>query len=127
MGVYVKNYLYDFVELVPNSCPDAIWIRLKNEDVYLGTYYVSPKYSKSRDIDFFNTLNDEILHFKSMGTVFLQGDLNARTGTDSDFIQMGKCYEPSEEELDERDSQDTDIYISVTQKTKRLIAEVENF
>ena len=43
LGVYVKDYLYDFVELVPNSCPDAIWIRLKNEDVYLGTYYVSPK------------------------------------------------------------------------------------
>ena len=112
LGVYVKDYLYDFVDLVPNSCPDAIWIRLKNEDVYLGTYYVSPKYSKSRDIDFFNTLNDEILHFKSMGTVFLQGDLNARTGTDSDFIQMGKCYEPSEEELGEIDAQeDVDIYL----------------
>ena len=112
LGVYVKDDLYDFVELVPNSCPDSIWIRFKNEETYLGTYYVSPKYSKSRDIDFFNTLNEEISHFKNMGTVFLQGDLNARTGTDSDLIQMGKCYEPSEEELGEIDAQeDVDIYL----------------
>ena len=102
LGVYVKDNLKDFVEPVPNSCEDSIWIRLKKEEIYIGTYYVSPKYSKSRDIDFFNTLNKEISHFGRLGTVFIQGDLNARTGTDLDFVTKGK-YEFCDEGIDESD------------------------
>ena len=100
LGVYVRNEVNSFVELVPNSCDDSIWIRLKEDNIYIGTYYVSPKYSKSRDIDFFSTLNEEITYFEKMGTIFLQGDLNARTGTDLDFIRAGK-YDLCDEEVDE--------------------------
>ena len=62
---------------------------------------MSPKYSKSRDIDFFNTLNEEVVTFQEKGSVFIQGDLNARTGSEVDFVQSGKRHDTLEvEEMD---------------------------
>ena len=102
MGVYVRKEFSEAVELCSNSCDDSIWVRLKQEDILIGTYYVSPKYSKSRDINFFETLNEEILHFSKLGNIFIQGDLNARTSTDFDFVKTGK-YDYHENEMDETD------------------------
>ena len=51
LGVFVREKFENLVELVPNSCDDLIWIRVKNKGIYIGTYYVSPQYSKSRDIE----------------------------------------------------------------------------
>ena len=93
LGVFVRNDIIDTIELVPNSCEDSIWIKIKNEETFIGTYYVSPKYSKSRDIDFFNTLNEEIENFQQKGNVFIQGDLNARTGSEVDFVLSGKRHD----------------------------------
>ncbi len=67
LGVFIRDEISELVELVPNSCADSIWIKIKAEDTYIGTYYVSPQYSKSRDIDFFTTLNEEISHFQKRG------------------------------------------------------------
>ena len=100
LGVFVRDRFAGLVELVPNSCEDSIWIRVKEEEMYVGTYYVSPQYSKSRDINFFNTLNEEISHFGKKGTIIVQGDLNARTGTSQDFLKSGKYYNSFGEEMD---------------------------
>ena len=94
IGVYVKNELSHLVEVVPNLCADSIWIKMKNEEIYLGTYYVSPSNSKNQSNNFLNTLNDEICNFSKKGTVFIQGDLNARTGVENDFL----CIELDEED-----------------------------
>ncbi len=74
------------MELVPNTCADSIWIKIKKEEIYLGTYYVSPANSKNKDLNFLNTLNEEICHFSNKGTVLIQGDLNARTGAENDYL-----------------------------------------
>ena len=50
LGVFVKEHLSHLVELAPNECDDSIWILLKPlltkkaENIYLGTYYISPDY-----------------------------------------------------------------------------------
>ena len=113
LGVFVRNELIDSIELVPNSCEDSIWIKIKKEDTFIGTYYVSPKYSKSRDIDFFNTLNDEIAVFQGKGNVFIQGDLNARTGSEEDFVQSGKRHDAllEVEEMDGDDDSSSIDYL----------------
>ena len=108
LGVFVREKFENLVELVPNSCDDSIWIRVKNEGIYIGTYYVSPQYSKSRDIEFSKTLNEEFLNFKEKGIVIVQGDLNARTANNIDFVKSGKHYDSLEEEMDENDTISTD-------------------
>ena len=100
LGVYVRKEVIDLIELVPNSCDDSIWVKIKSEDIFIGTYYVSPQYSKSRDINFFDTLNEEISKFQKKGLVFIQGDLNARTSTDQDFIPTGRHRDPVEDEIE---------------------------
>ena len=69
----------------------------KGQDIYLGTYYISPsngKTSKSdKNYDFFSEINDEISFFKKKGVVIVQGDLNARTGPEKDFIEPDKFHQ----------------------------------
>ena len=88
IGVFVRSGLSHLVELVPNKYVDSIWIKIKGEEIYLGTFYVSPANSKNKDLDFLNTLNGEICNFSSRGTVLLQGDLNARTGVENDYLSI---------------------------------------
>ena len=35
IGVYVKNEISHLVQVAPNSCDDSIWIKIKNEEVYI--------------------------------------------------------------------------------------------
>ena len=88
VGVYVRREVGHLVELVPNACDDSIWIKIKDEKLYLGTYYVSPQNAKNKTSDFLNTLNEEISHFSRVGTVLVQGDLNARTGVKNDYLNI---------------------------------------
>ena len=49
-----------------------------------------PNKKNSGKFDFFSTLNDEIQKFREKGTVLVQGDLNARTGIETDFVESDK-------------------------------------
>ena len=98
VAVFVKeNYEY-LVQVIPNDNEDSIWINIKSpnfkvhDDIYIGTFYMSPKKIKN-DVDLFTTLNEEINQFKKKGTVFIQGDLNARTASKLDFITYDKFDE----------------------------------
>ena len=48
LALFVKDYLYRSVHVVPNTNENTIWIKLKpkdtkiSEDVYIGSFYVSP-------------------------------------------------------------------------------------
>ena len=61
LAVFVRKELEHFVEIMPNDIENSIWIKVKKifnnkpEDVYIGTYYVSPPNTKQskRDGDFF--------------------------------------------------------------------------
>ena len=100
LAVLVKNDLQNSIQVIPNKNEDSIWIKLKqnkcngHEDIYIGTYYVSPSKAKTpKAIDFFTSLNEEINMFKKKGVVILQGDLNARTGNQKDFVEYDKFDE----------------------------------
>ena len=65
----------------------------EKEDIYIGTYYVSPENSKIKDCknyDFFAAVNEEVSHFSKKGLVLLQGDLNCRTGQEKDYVEADK-------------------------------------
>ena len=89
------------MQVLPNKNEDSIWIKLKKDhckeskDIFIGTYYVSPANNKksSKKIDFFTTLNEEINLYRKKGVVLVQGDLNARTGSEKDFIEYDKFDE----------------------------------
>ena len=87
IGIFVRKRISHIVQAVPNKNDDSIWIRLKKQfiqepnDVYIGTYYISPSKRKDESSsDFFTSLNEEISIFKKKGVPLVQGDLNARTG-----------------------------------------------
>ena len=42
-------------------------------------------------------MSEDIIHFQRKGKIILQGDVNARTGTDKDLIQPDKFEQESEE------------------------------
>ena len=100
IAVFVRNDLKDSVEVAPNK-KDSIWVKIKQKRngggkvekyIYVGTYYVNPRKANNPN-DFFTSLNEEISLFRKKGEVFVQGDLNARTVKDNDFIEYDKFDE----------------------------------
>lgn len=93
VGVFVKEGIDHLVDVMPNDIEDSIWVKIKGElngskeDMYLGTYYVSPYNKKNKNFDFFSVVNEEIAYFNKKGQVHIQGDLNARTGTECDRVE----------------------------------------
>ena len=91
LGLYVKKHLSHLVEVIPNDCNDSIWVKISNEkmeksnSIYLGTFYVSPQ-TKKEDESFFKEFNDEVISFSRKGPILIQGDLNARTASEKDYV-----------------------------------------
>ena len=82
---------------MPNKSDDSIWVKLsktnleESEDIFIGTYYISPpNRENSNESDILSTLNDELMFFNKKGTALVQGDLNARTGSERDYIEHDK-------------------------------------
>ena len=98
IAVFVREEIDHLVKVVENKNEDSIWIRIINEnsdgeDVYLGTFYVSPENSNDRNrknYDFFSAINEEVAIFSKKGLVLLQGDFNCRTGQELDFLGSDK-------------------------------------
>ena len=63
LAVFVKDYLYRSVHVVPNTNENTIWLKLKpkdtkiSEDIYIGSFYVSPdnQCAQVRQLDVFWT------------------------------------------------------------------------
>ena len=84
------------IQAVPTENQNSIWVKInkdfcgENEDIFLGSFYVSPDRKGSTKTEFFSLVNDDIDKFRDKGAVLVQGDLNARTGNEQDFIQSDK-------------------------------------
>jgi exonuclease III len=73
-----------------------IWIKLDktvfnlDKDVFICLCYIPPDksvfYHHSNNFDFFTEIESDILHYGEIGTVYICGDLNARTATIDDFV-----------------------------------------
>ena len=96
LAVFCKwNLSNIFVPLQRNS-KDILWVKLKKEltglqeDVYLGTIYHSPSSNKQETQNNYHELTNDILFFQDKGLVILQGDFNAITNEEPDFIINNK-------------------------------------
>ena len=85
IALFCKHRIVKYVTPVKKGNQDFIWVKIGKElcgvDVYLGTVYYSPIGKKENISNKFQTLSDEILFFQGKGSVILQDDFNAHTGT----------------------------------------------
>ena len=56
--------------------------------------YIPPCNSKYFDIELFDQLEQDVVHFSSTGSVILMGDFNSRTGKYSDTSSDVRPYSP---------------------------------
>ena len=56
------------------------------KDIFVCGVYIPPCNSKYFDIELFDELEQDIVHFSSTGSVILMGDFNSRTGKYSDTV-----------------------------------------
>ena len=54
--------------------------------MFLGTVYFSPTGTKEHISKQFRELSEDVVKFQQKGEVIIQGDLNARTGREKDFV-----------------------------------------
>ena len=99
IGIFVKEAYQHLVQVIPNDNQDSIWLKIKKEacdepeDIFLGSFYISPERKKTSSPNFFTTLNKELNTYRQKGVILVQGDMNARTGIDSDFVDSDKSDE----------------------------------
>ena len=95
LGILVRKCLHNFVTILPNTCRDYQWIKLDkiffnlNRDLYICLIYIPPTvspYIQKLNYDILDCLEQDILKYKDLGNIILTGDLNARTGSESDLI-----------------------------------------
>ena len=98
--VYFKNKFVNHIELVNVNQNGIIWFKLKKtfllteNDVYICLTYIPPMDSQVYkninstlfEFDFFQHLSNDIRHYSNLGDVYLQGDLNSRTGQLPDCV-----------------------------------------
>jgi hypothetical protein len=91
--VFVKNYIFENVEVLKSSSEIALWFVVKNivfDPILFGAIYIPPESSKYSDIDFFDVIQEDILKYNAGKDykICLLGDFNARTGVKDDVINV---------------------------------------
>ena len=96
IAVFIKEKFSKFIIPEKIENPDSIWVKINKElsgeddDIFVGTVYLTPPKSKNDDSNKMDALEDEIFKFRQLGRVIIQGDFNARTGTERDYIVPDK-------------------------------------
>ena len=91
MLIWYKANLVQYIKLIKKR-EFSILIKIKKDlittdkDVFLCAAYIPPSQSPYFNEHSFSILEDEISYFQAQGSVLICGDLNARTGTEPDFI-----------------------------------------
>ncbi len=100
MLIWFKANLVQYVELIKKG-EFSIWLKIKKDpintdkDVFLCAAYIPPSEAPYFNEDRFSILEDEISYFQGQGSVPICGDLNARAGTEPDFIStQGDKHKP---------------------------------
>ena len=105
LAVFCRNSLLKMVVAIERNSQDVLWIKIKKEftggskDIHVGTIYHSPSGNKEKTQKTYHELIEDISFFQGKGLVILQGDFNAITNQQPDFI----VNEESTETLDIED------------------------
>lgn len=99
IGIYVRENLTPFINVIENDCEYVLWIKLNkqitnlDDELFLGSVYIPPENSRffNEDLllDFENEITDKCCDTKY---VFLIGDINGRTGTLRDYTITDRYY-----------------------------------
>ena len=107
ISVYVKPNIHKGVYTLKNEHTDIQWVRLDKhffklqKDIYLATVYISPQKSPGDVPDLesiYAALLDNIQNFCRLGDIFIHGDFNAYTNTNSDYIESDDTQYPQMED-----------------------------
>ena len=99
ISIYYKNCFSGQIKIIEKIQCGIMWIKLQSdlfnfdEDVYICNVYIPPSGSKvlnSQDVDIFECLEQGLLNYKNRGKVFISGDFNSRTSTESDYLDFDK-------------------------------------
>ena len=95
--VFIKKRLSKNIEIVENNVEDILWLKANCQnsqntvDIYFCCTYISPKSFcryQLEDVSKLDTLHNNVIKFKNKGHVIILGDINCRTGTEDDFIDV---------------------------------------
>ena len=103
---FIIKLFKDKIKVLEKRQTSIMWIKISkdtfsfNQDVYICIKYIPPSGSKvlrSNDIDIFEQLELDITKYKQLGKVYLTGDFNSRTSSESNCLDFDQY-------LDEEDS-----------------------
>jgi exonuclease III len=96
ISVFYKEKLEKGITMCKLYDEGLMWVKLdksffkSEQNIYLCVCYIPPEssrfYTHNKNFDFFELIEDDIIHYNEIGTVILTGDFNARTGNSNDFI-----------------------------------------
>jgi hypothetical protein len=91
--VFVKSSIFVIIEVLKSSSENVLWFILKDvlyAPVLFSAMYIPPENNIYSSIDFCDVTEDDILKFVAEKTckVCLLGDLNARSGTKDNFVNL---------------------------------------
>lgn len=110
--IYCKREIKNGIKFLKHQNDDYVWLNLDkdylnlSENIFLCYAYIPPENSsyyvqrKQHTLDF---IEAEILEYSQLGSVMILGDLNARTGTKSDYVTQDADVVTIENLLVERD------------------------
>lgn len=93
LAILIRKSIRDGIKIIQNTSSEFQWIKLLKDyfcfenDIFLCCSYISPCFFKQKsDSDTLDAILKDINTFRNNGQI-LMGDLNARTGTEPDFIE----------------------------------------
>ena len=92
--------MFDLIWSIKNTHPDILWTKLDQtffkieKSVYLAIVYISPENSNvNYDVEnVYSVLLNDVVKYSSLGEIIIQGDFNAYTNTQPDFIDFDCKY-----------------------------------
>lgn len=95
LGILIKYEVRKGINILTNTCKDYQWLQFDkhyfnlNTDIFLCLAYIIPAtsfYADQSEDDTLENIEKDIIKFSHQGSIILCGDLNARTGSEPDFI-----------------------------------------
>ena len=129
--VWYKEELHGNISAIKKG-ESHIWLRISSSiltsqsDIYLCAAYIAPAESPYFRPDTYEILQNEAIHFQSLGQVLICGDLNARTGREKDYTSSdGNTYILGHANYDQESIQNQrNSYDSTTNKNGRKLLNV---